>query len=341
MHNYFLPILLLIMAGVFQGTFGLGMRRFAPLAWEAYWALFAVTGMVIVPYLWTSLTVPDAWAAIASVRLSQLSIPFLCGVCWGFGAIMFGRAVNYIGISITYGIDLGLSAAAGSLIPLFGFGGASSGEIAMVLLAVGMTLLGVGIITVAAVIRDRTQLLSDKETVRIQTGKLFYLGLFFAAFDGTASALLNIGHIVAEPVAIAAATQGASVRNASLVSWQVILCGGLLTNLSYAIFQMVRNKSYRTYWTQGSISGYLSAVITALLWFAALGLYGQGAAIAGKLGHVFGWSMFLSLSLAVGNGWAIYMGEWKGVPGPLKILILGDLVLVLASVVNSWSLVKA
>ena len=35
------------------------------------------------------------------------------------------------------------------------------------------------------------------------------------------------------------------------------------------------------------------AILTGLFWFAALGVYGQGAALMGSLGPVIGWPMLL------------------------------------------------
>ena len=57
-------------------------------------------------------------------------------------------------------------------------------------------------------------------------------------------------------------------------------------------------------------------MIAGLCWFAALGLYGQGAALMNgasdnNLGNIVGWPMLLGLSLIVSNVWAYRAGEWK------------------------------
>ena len=53
-------------------------------------------------------------------------------------------------------------------------------------------------------------------------------------------------------------------------------------------------------------------VFAAILWYAALGVYGQGAVLTGEMGPVIRWTMFTALSLIVGNLWGICSGEWKG-----------------------------
>ena len=39
-------------------------------------------------------------------------------------------------------------------------------------------------------------------------------------------------------------------------------------------------------------------------WFAALGVYGQGAALLGDIGPIIGWPILLGLSLIISNYWA-------------------------------------
>ena len=51
MNEILLPLLLVIFASFFQGTFGLGMKYIKPLAWEAWWLIYALVAMIILPFL--------------------------------------------------------------------------------------------------------------------------------------------------------------------------------------------------------------------------------------------------------------------------------------------------
>ena len=72
-------------------------------------------------------------------------------------------------------------------------------------------------------------------------------------------------------------------------------------------------------------------MLTGLILFAAFGLYGQGAALMGDMGPVIGWAIYVGLGMMVGTVWAVLAGEWKGVPGPLKIM-LGSIALLVVAV---------
>ncbi|MGV2794871.1 rhamnose/proton symporter RhaT, partial [Clostridium perfringens] len=50
--------LLLLAASLFQGSFGLGMKKYQPFSWEAFWVVFSVIGILLIPAGWTWLEVP-------------------------------------------------------------------------------------------------------------------------------------------------------------------------------------------------------------------------------------------------------------------------------------------
>ena len=331
-------LLLILLAGLFQGTFGLGMKKFAPLSWEAFWLIFAVVGMAVLPYVAASVVVSDVWGAIKAMPSGNLWLSLIYGGCWGVGALMFGLAINYIGMSLAYGITMSLAAAMGSLIPLFGIEDfAAHPAVPWIIAGIVVMVIGVVVLTYAGILREITQSKLGQAVAGIRQGKMFYVGLLFAILNGLGAALLNVGFTKAQPAAEAAVQQGALPRNASLVAWIIVLFGGFLVNLAYSLFLLFKNKSFRTYAVPKANRGIIAALITSLLWFAALGVYGQGAAIMGKLGPVIGWSMFLALSLVISSMWGLKDGEWKGMVLPLRVMLIGDGVLVISWIILGYA----
>ena len=113
------PFVLILVASFFQGTFGVGMKYMKPLSWEAWWLIYSFIGMILFPDIWALIAVPDLFDSIFAASSSTIFKGMLYGFLWGIGGILFGVSVNYVGVSITYGIVMGLASAAGSLIPLF------------------------------------------------------------------------------------------------------------------------------------------------------------------------------------------------------------------------------
>ena len=65
MDDYLFPLLLVLLASLFQGTFGLGMKYVKPLAWEAWWLVHATVAMLLFPWMWAFIVVPDLGSVLA------------------------------------------------------------------------------------------------------------------------------------------------------------------------------------------------------------------------------------------------------------------------------------
>lgn len=338
MNPLLLSLLLILLSGFFQGTFGLGMKRFSPV-WEAYWLVFSIAGMLVIPVIWAGLTVPDVGGAIKSLSLAEGLTTTFFGLCWGITALMFGISIKYLGVSLSFGIAMGISAAVGSLVPLFRIRDFTvHPSTPYIIVGNVILLIGVYLITRAGQIREKMQSDEMKEKALMQGGKFFRIGLILAIFSGIGSSLLNIGFVSADPAVKAAVAQGAKPQNASLVAWIVVLSGGFIASLVYCIYLFIKNKSFRVLRDRTEVKRILKwSLTTAVLWFAALGIYGQGAALMGEMGPVVGWAMFMALALIISNLWGVYSGEWKGAGKSVRILVLGDGVLLASWIIMAYA----
>jgi L-rhamnose-H+ transport protein len=338
MGTSILPFVLVIFASFFQGTFGLGMKYMKPLSWEAWWLVHVFIAMFIFPVSWAFFAVPDLFGAISATPPDVIFKAMLYGFLWGIGGILFSVCVTSIGVSITYGIVMGLASAAGSLIPLFQIQNATSfPAFPFILIGVGVMLIGVAVTVMAGIQRDKIQSFAIGEAAGLKKGKAFQIGLVIAIVCGLLSSFLNVGFANAAPIAGEAENLGALTRNSSLAAWVVVLWGAIIMNAGYALYKLMANKSFRTFITPGSGKAYLWAIFAGICWFGALGIYGQGAALLGKIGPVIGWPILLGLSLIVSNFWAYKAGEWKNAKKPFQLMEIGLAVLIVACIILGYS----
>ena len=323
----FLPFLLLIFASFFQGTFGLGMKYMNPMSWESWWVVHVLVAMILFPMIWAILAIPDLFEIISNSPKDAIYLAMLFGFLWGIGGIMFGVSVPYIGLSLTMGIVMGLAGSAGSLIPLFQIENASSQpSFPYIIGGLIISLIGVGITAKAGIERDKL-LSSDNKSSNIVKG------ILIAVTCGLLSSLLNVGFANAAPIAEKAKEYGVIARNSSLAAWVVVLWGAFIMNFGYAIFLLIKNNSWKTFSLKNAKNAYKWSFIAGFCWFAALGVYGQGAALLGEIGPVIGWPILLGLSLIISNYWAYRAGEWKNASKPFNKLLLGLLVLIISAVI--------
>ena len=323
----FLPFLLLIFASFFQGTFGLGMKYMNPMSWESWWVIHVLVAMILFPMIWAYIAIPDLFEIISSSPRDAIFWAMVLGFAWGVGGIMFGVSVPYIGLSLTMGIVMGLAGSAGSLIPLFQIENATSQpSFPYIIAGLVISLIGVAITAKAGIDRDKLIENSNKS-------KNITKGILIAVTCGLLSSLLNVGFANAAPVAQTAIEFGVIPRNSSLAAWVVVLWGAFLMNFGYSVFLLFRNNSWNTFLINKSLNAYKWAIIAGFCWFAALGVYGQGAALLGEIGPVIGWPILLGLSLIISNFWAYRAGEWKNAKGPFNKLLAGLVVLIISAIV--------
>ena len=323
----FLPFLLLIFASFFQGTFGLGMKYMNPMSWESWWVIHVLVAMILFPMIWAYIVIPDLFDIIANSPKDAIYSAMLYGFLWGIGGIMFGVSVPYIGLSLTMGIVMGLAGSAGSLIPLFQIENATSQpSFPYIIGGLIISLIGVAITAKAGIDRDKLINSSSKS-------KNILKGLLIAVTCGLLSSLLNVGFANAAPIAEKAQEFGVITRNSSLAAWVVVLWGAFIMNFSYAVLLLFKNNSWSTFSLKNSLNAYKWSLIAGFCWFAALGVYGQGAALLGEIGPVIGWPILLGLSLIISNYWAYNAGEWNNARKPFNKLLIGLFVLIISAVV--------
>ena len=322
-----LPFLLLIFASFFQGTFGLGMKYMNPMSWESWWVVHVLVAMILFPMIWAIIAIPDLFEIISNSPKDAIYLAMLFGFLWGIGGIMFGVSVPYIGLSLTMGIVMGLAGSAGSLIPLFQIENATSQpSFPYIIGGLLISLIGVAITAKAGIERDKLLSTDNKSSNIVK-------GILIAVTCGLLSSLLNVGFANAAPIADKAQEYGVIARNSSLAAWVVVLWGAFMMNFGYAIFLLIKNNSWKTFSFKNAKNAYKWSFIAGFCWFAALGVYGQGAALLGEIGPVIGWPILLGLSLIISNYWAYMAGEWKNARKPFNKLLLGLLVLIISAVV--------
>ena len=324
-----LPFVLLIFASIFQGSFGLGMKYMSPLSWEAWWLIHVTIAMILFPLLWAIIVVPNLFEIISSSPIESIQMAMLYGFLWGIGGIMFGVSVPYIGLSLTMGIVMGLAGSIGSLIPFFqGSNSTSDPVFSYVLVGLLISLIGVAFTAKAGIDRDKLQNSTESKNKSNITK-----GILIAVVCGVLSALLNVGFSNAAPIAKTAENFGVITRNSSLVAWVVVLWGAFLMNALYCVYLLFKNNTWRSFSEVNSFKAYRWSVIAGLCWFAALGVYGQGAALLGDIGPIIGWPILLGLSLIISNYWAYKAGEWRNAKKPFNLLLVGLVILILSATV--------
>ena len=115
--NPALGILIFVLGGLAGAVFYLPFKKVKNWAWESYWFIYAVFGLIIVPWLITLSTSPNVVSVLLHSPGKAIGYCFLCGAMWGFGGLTWGLMIRYLGFGLGLAIGGGLCSAAGTLLP--------------------------------------------------------------------------------------------------------------------------------------------------------------------------------------------------------------------------------
>lgn len=313
---------LLITAGAANATFGLPMKFVRRWQWENTWAVWSVLALLVLPGVMALIFVPDLLAVYGGPGMRIAGEVCLFGMGWGLAQVLFGRAMEAIGIGLAFSIVLGLSAAAGTLLPILHAGNVARATGSM---APGLALVLFGLAACAVAGRKRETGRSDR--------RRFAPGFLMAVTSGVLASMMNVGLSVAGPLQERAAMQGAMGLRGTYAVWLPLLVGGAAPNLLYCVYLLWRKGTWRLYRADVQAANGALTLAMALLWFFSTALYGLAAQWLGPWGVVLGWPVFMSVIVIGAGVIGMATGEWRGCGRtPVLWQTVGLLFLVLAIV---------
>jgi len=321
-------LLLLLAAGIMNASFTLPMKFTRRWAWENTWLVWTIFALLVLPVAVTLITVQHLGEIYSQAGWGLLLTVAAFGAGWGVAQVLFGLAVEAIGIALTFSIVLGMSAAIGSMIPLirlhpekiFTRGGMG------VMLGVLLVIVGVVICAIAG--RRREAALS----IPVAEGKRSYSeGLMFAIGCGLGAAMVNLGLVFGMPLLTAAMQMGTAAVWAPNAAWLPVMLAGSIPNLAYCFYLLSKNRTAGRFADPATSPYWLYAFIMAVCWFGSTTLYGIASGKFGGWGTILGWPLFMSLIVITASLLGIATGEWKNSgKQPLRIQMTAVAVLVMA-----------
>jgi L-rhamnose-H+ transport protein len=315
-----------LLAGVFQGSFMLPSKWMSGWAWENYWLVFAATAYLVCPWLLALATIPDLIAVYRGATVGSVFRVILFGIGWGIGAVTFGLGVEAIGLALGFAVILGVAATSGTLIPLLVRPPPDFSPVQGVITAVALVvmLLGVAVCSFAGRWKEQEAAATRPTSYR--------LGLVICVLSGLLSACGNLGFAFGAVIYRSAAGPGVPAHLAPNALWPLLTPPLFLCNAGYALYLLRRNRTGRNYLNARSARNGLSAVLMGVLWMAGMALYGIGAHRLGHLGSSLGWAILMSSMVLVANALGVLTREWRPAPSQAKRQLAAGLVLLLVAI---------
>src|SRR5215470_6758613 len=183
--NLAVGLLLVVLAGVLNGSFAAPMKRMTDWQWENSWLTFAISGLVVIPWAIAFATVPQLGSVYTGAPTLAVVKVLLFGILWGVGATLFGLGISRVGLALGFALILGITASFGSLLPMAILHSDQLATKRGIALIVGTLVMALGLILLSLAGRARERGAGDKEGQR--SG--FTVGLVICIFSGIFSSM--------------------------------------------------------------------------------------------------------------------------------------------------------
>lgn len=333
-------IMLAVFSGILNGSYAVPVKLTKKWAWENTWLCFAVSGLLIIPWVFAFIFIPDIGGLLSASPAKTIGVVFLFGLGWGVGAVAFVLALHLIGFSLGYTLMMGLIAVIGALVPLL------VQNPSVFLTPGGITILLSLLVTVGGIILCGSAGKSREVSNRVKSGQStvdksnFTKGLILCFVSGLFSAMLNFSFEYGTPLSDMAMRQlspGANAFQANSIIWAIALSGGFVAFLVYSLFLLSKNKTVHNFSNKNTRGYFFLAISMGIIFYGSVLCYGWAASAFGEAGTTIGWVIFTAGAIITANIWGLLSSEWKGVSKiAMNKMVLGTILLIGAVVLVSY-----
>jgi L-rhamnose-H+ transport protein len=299
--------------------------------WENTWLTYSLLAYFIFPWLAAILTVPYLLSAYQHVGWGTVCLISLFGFGWGASVVLYGLALEIVGLSLTSAIILGCSVAIGSLVPLLVL------EPHRLVTLSGLHIVGADLLMVVGVLlcawagelRERPKHNGQPKPADSR----FVWGLLVCFISGILTPLLNISFAVGAGITRHALAMGANPFYAANGVWGLAVSMGALPSLGTCFVKLSKNQTWSIYAGKANARNYLLCFLMGLFFILSTVSYGAAAGVLGTLGPVLGWPVYMSSLILGNNFWGWYTGEWANARSvAIRTMLLGIALQIVAMV---------
>lgn len=339
-----LGVLIFMLGGGAGAVFYLPLKKIKNWAWESYWLVYAVFGLIVVPWLLAFITSPNLVSVLRAAPGKEISYCLLCGAIWGFGGLTWGLMIRYLGLGLGLAMGAGIISAAGTLIPPMLKGKQAIGVMfttpaGMVsVLAAGISVVGIVFVGLAGMSKEGE--LPEEQKKKAVAEFNFKKGMMVAVFSGLMSSGMSFGlqgGLAVQKLALSL-PPATSLIWAGMPVLVVVLLGGFIVNAGWCILLNIKNKTASDYVKPGApfLPNLTLAGMAGAIWCLQFVAFKTGEPQMGKTSYI-GWAVLMASQILFSQVLGVILGEWKGTSKKtIRLLMTGLALLILSAVTAGY-----
>ncbi|MEL6844090.1 MAG: L-rhamnose/proton symporter RhaT [Bacteroidota bacterium] len=310
-------------AGLMLGLYALPEKFTKGFEFENTWGLFFTIALFLVPPI-VCFSMIDGFGAVLTAIPTEVIIKMgIASFLWGIGVMMWGKAINYIGLSLGFSLFIGTIILVGSLLPFFVVGLPEQDVLLQILLGLAVVLIGVYANGRAGIIRQ-----ADEQAEGETEGGSMITGIIIAVVGGLLATGFSFANSIGNPNEVseqyiknALIEQGNPEWMLALAIMFIIYIAGGLFVTPYFIIQLSQKKFWAKFSTPYFGKNLVLTTTMAILNFAASAAFAYAAFKLGNTGGTVGYAIFNTVSVAVAIVSGLLTGEWAKASGKAKTFL--------------------
>ncbi|WNH11935.1 L-rhamnose/proton symporter RhaT [Thalassobellus suaedae] len=309
-------IVLAIGAGLMLGLYALPEKFTKDFKFENTWGLFFMLTMFLVPIIASLTLIKDFSSVFAAVPTDILFKMAAASVLWGIGVMMWGKAINHIGLSLGFSLFIGTVILVGSILPFVVEGLPPQNVFLTVLAGIFVVLLGVLFNGQAGITRELDELKSGQS--KKEKGDMVK-GITIAVVGGLLATGFSYANAVGRPSIHEAfqAAGNAEWVTAVGVMFPIFISGGIVM-AAYFAWQLSAKKAWDNFKTPSFSKNFVLIFIMAVFHYAASALFAFAAFKLGDIGNTVGYAIFNTSCVATAIVSGIITKEWVNASSKAK-----------------------
>lgn len=324
-------IVFAVLAGTVLGLFALPEKFTKDFKYENTWGLFFLINMFLIPIIAAVVLVNGFGGVLKSLPPDVIVKMLISSFLWGIGMMMWGKAINHIGLSLGFSLFIGTIILVGSLLPFILRGLPPTNALITILIGIVVVLVGVMANGRAGLIRSAEEKSAGTQD---QDKGSMTKGILIAVIGGLLATGFSFASTAGREVIAAASREAGNPEWAVGVAVMIIIyfTGGIVTT-SYIIQQITKKKMWGTFKTPHLGKNTLMSTLMAIFNFGASVLFGISVFKLGQLGDTVGYAIFNTMSVAIAIIGGLIAKEWVNASSKAKVSLYIGLAAMMIGVV--------
>ena len=320
-----------VLAGIMLGLYALPEKFTKDFEFENTWGMMFLINLLIIPLIAGFALVDDFGTVLSAIPSDVLLKMAFASLLWGVGVMMWGKAINYIGLSLGFSIFIGTVILVGSLLPFLVDGLPPTNVFMTILGGILVVLLGILFNGKAGLTREADEKTTEDKGTE---NKSVTTGILIAIVGGLLATGFSYANAAGRPI-IHEASQAAGNPEwvTAVIVIFVIYVAGALFVLPYFIYQLSQKGLWGKFKTSHLFNNIGMTTAMAVLNFAASASFAYAAFQLGQAGNTVGYAIFNTVSVAVAIISGLVTAEWKNASSKATRFLYAGLIAMVLGVI--------